>query len=120
MIRAGDAVVVLACAALVAASAVAFAPRGGTPRAALLETADGARLELPLDAPARVTRNGRRGPFTVEVADGRARFLDSDCAQKLCVRAGWLTRTGETAACAPNGAALTLVGGDPEFDAVTF
>lgn len=120
MIGRGDLVVIGACAALVAASAVLFAPPGGVAHTALVETADGERLALPLDRDATHALPGRRGRFTIEVRAGRARFLDSDCPQKLCVRSGWLERAGESSACVPNGASLTLIGDDPAYDALTF
>lgn len=120
MIGRGDLVVIAACAALVAASAVLLAPAGGVAHAALVETADGRRTALPLDRDATLAVAGRRGTTMVEVRAGRARVLDSDCPQKLCVRAGWLARAGEASACVPNGVSLTLVGADPDFDALTF
>ena len=116
----GDLAVIALCAAAVAGSAVALAPAGGAAHTALVETSDGQRATLALDRDARLELRGRRGPFTIEVRDGRARFLDSDCPQKLCVRVGWLERAGESSACVPNGASLTLVGDDPAYDALTF
>lgn len=116
----GDLVVVALCAALVAASAALLAPAGGVAHSALIETADGARTTLPLDHNTRVAVRGRRGVSLIEVAAGRARFLDSDCPQKLCVRAGWLVRAGESSACVPNGVSLILLGDDPDYDALTF
>lgn len=120
MISRGDLVVIALCAAVVAGSALAFAPAGGTAHTALIETRDGQRATMALAHDARLELRGRRGPFIIEVRDGRARFLNSDCPQKLCVRAGWLTHAGETSACVPNGASLTLVGDDPAYDALTF
>lgn len=120
LLRRGDLVVIALCVAFVAASALAFAPAGGVAHAALIETSAGARIELALDRDARHEVRGRRGPSVIEVAGGRARFLDSDCPQKLCVRAGWLERAGEASACVPNGVSLTLVGADPAYDALTF
>jgi hypothetical protein len=120
VISRGDLVVVALCAAAVAASAWALAPDGGVAHSALIETHDGRRTALALARDARLELRGRRGPFTIEVRGGRARFLDSDCPQKLCVRAGWLSRAGESSACVPNGASLTLIGDDRDYDALTF
>ena len=115
----GDLVVVALCAALVAASAVALAPAGGIARTALVETRRGERQALALDHDAVLRVAGTRGVSVIEVRGGRARFLDSDCPQKLCVRAGWLARAGEASACVPNGVSLRLVGFDPDYDAVS-
>jgi hypothetical protein len=119
MIGRGDALVIALCAALVAASfAWSTRPRG-TPHSALVETSAGERRELPLARDGRFTFAGRRGPAIVEVRGGRARFLDSSCHQKLCVRAGWLARAGDASACLPNGVTLRLLGDEPAYDAVT-
>jgi len=115
----GDALVLAACAALIAASFVLLAPRAGVARSALVETSRGERRELALDRDARLAFVGRRGLTTVEVRDRQARILDSACEQKLCLRAGWLVRAGESSACLPNGVTLRLLGADPDYDALT-
>lgn len=116
----GDALVVAACAAAVLASATAFGPARGVARVALIETRDGQSARMALDHDATLSIVGRRGPSTIEVRAGRARFVDSPCPQKLCVRAGWLERAGDSSACVPNGVSLRLLGDDPAYDAITY
>ena len=41
--------------------------------------------------------------------DGRIRFEDSDCPDKICIKTGWLSKVGHTAACLPNEVFLKIV-----------
>jgi hypothetical protein len=45
-------------------------------------------------------------------ADGKIRFEDSDCPDKVCINAGYLSISGQFAACLPNGVILKIIGGD--------
>lgn len=45
---------------------------------------------------------------TVQVEKGRIRFLKSDCPDQICVKAGWLEKTGDFAACLPNKAIIII------------
>lgn len=45
----------------------------------------------------------------IQVSGGRIRFYSSTCRDKICVRAGYLSRPGETAACLPNKVAIKIV-----------
>ncbi len=42
-------------------------------------------------------------------ADGRIRFEESDCPDKICIKTGWLDKVGQTAACLPNEVFLKIV-----------
>ena len=47
---------------------------------------------------------------TVAVEPGAIRFSASDCANHLCLRAGKLTRAGQSAACLPNQTLIRVTG----------
>jgi hypothetical protein len=120
LVRPADAVVV-ALAALLVGAAWASLWSGGGPAEFALITAHGApvqRVALAEDAALEV--RGRLGPSLLEVRGGRVRFVDSPCVARYCVHAGWLSRTGQVAACLPNGVVLEVTGGEREFDAVSF
>ena len=51
-------------------------------------------------------------------SDGRIRFERSSCPDKICVNYGWLRRSGEVAACLPNGFVLKIVSPDAEHDTI--
>ena len=44
----------------------------------------------------------------LEVQDGKIRFKDSTCPDKICIKAGFLSRPGESAACLPNKVAVKI------------
>ena len=93
--------------ALAVSLALAFLP-GGEGRA--VEVA-----ALPLD---RDTEYACRG-LTVVIKDGTAYVKDADCPDKLCEKAGPLTKAGDVAVCLPNRVTLTVTG-TPAADGVTY
>lgn len=80
--------------------------------AAVVTTAQGS-FTLPLGQDATRALTGKGGiRVTLEVAGGRVRFAASDCPDKVCVHSGWLSRSGQTAACVPAGIAVRVTGGE--------
>ncbi len=43
------------------------------------------------------------------ISGGRIRFYSSTCRDKICVKAGFLSRPGESAACLPNKVVIKIV-----------
>ena len=54
----------------------------------------------------------------IEVSREGARFVSSPCPDQVCVKAGLLTRAGETAVCLPQRVSVRITGG-AGTDAVT-
>ncbi|NIR59826.1 MAG: NusG domain II-containing protein [Gammaproteobacteria bacterium] len=116
----GDFLVTGAAAALVAGLYLALWD-GGAPGARARVTVSGeAPRTVALDRDRRLTLDGPLGPTTLEVRDGRIRFTASPCRKKVCVRAGWLARAGEFAACLPNGVSVQVLGAARRFDAINY
>lgn len=44
---------------------------------------------------------------TIEAKQGKIRFLNSQCPDKICVKTGWLTRDGHIAVCMPAKTVVT-------------
>ncbi|MBE0475526.1 MAG: NusG domain II-containing protein [Coriobacteriia bacterium] len=65
---------------------------------------------------ARLKVAGSRGELVVEVAGGRARVLEADCPDQVCVRSGW-SSAGRPVVCAPNRVVIESAGGS--LDAVS-
>ena len=63
---------------------------------------------------------GDLGNSTLEIKQGKVRFISSPCRAKICVHAGWIQSSGQLIACVPNGVLVELVGGTKEFDAINF
>lgn len=64
--------------------------------------------------------SGRRGDSVLRIENGRIRFLDSPCRNRVCVHSGWHSHSGESAACVPNGVSIQLSGGGEPIDAIAF
>ena len=92
----------------------------GTATVLRIQTADKAASTTPLTPDRHVQVAGRIGESTIEIRQGRARFLDSPCPGKVCVHSGWLSQAGQLAACLPNRISIQLLGNRPRFDAINF
>lgn len=116
--RRGDVIPALLCLALAAVLLILQLPRG-IGDAVRVQTPDG-DVWLPLDADAERTFRGENGSsLTVTVADGRVCVSYADCPDQVCVNTGWLSASGQTAACLPAGILLTVEArGTHEPDAV--
>ena len=75
----------------------------------------------PVGSDITVSIAGPIGETIVRIEDRAVYVVDSACRDKICVRMGALERTGEWAACLPNGVMIQIVGdlGDG-IDAVTY
>ncbi|MDI6692828.1 MAG: NusG domain II-containing protein [Anaerosomatales bacterium] len=112
------AVVVLACAALLATPiAAAREHRSSSGNDVVVQGPEGTR-RLPLDADGSCTVRGLRGRVVVAVSSGSVRVVESSCHDQVCVHAGSISRPGQAIACIPNGVIVTVEGEERELDAV--
>ncbi len=58
------------------------------------------------------------GSNVLEVKDGRARLIEANCPNHLCIRQGWVSRRGQSIVCLPNRLTVTVMGGDGSYDLV--
>lgn len=56
--------------------------------------------------------------LTVESADGCVDVTQSDCPNQDCKHSAAITRSGQSIVCLPARISITLVGANPEFDAI--
>ena len=75
---------------------------------ALVTVVDGESLTIPLDQD-EIYHIDARLPVTLEVKDGRIRFIDSQCPDLLCEGFGFISSEGEQATCMPAGVNVTIV-----------
>ncbi len=66
--------------------------------------------ELDLMANRTMQVPGPLGETTVQIAQGRVRIAADPSPRQYCVKAGWLTETGQTAICLPNRTSIELTG----------
>lgn len=91
--------------------------------AALVEVRVGGESvgRYPLMQNRRLQIEGRMGISELAIEDGRVRFLHSPCRNQICVHSGWLSHSGDAAACLPNRVSLSLLGEAGEsLDGVAF
>lgn len=116
-LRGADLLVLVLAVGLVGWSYVHFWQ--AEPAASLVVWVDGSReASLPLIESRTLEIEGALGTSRIEVAPGRARFLDSPCETKRCVHTGWIDQGGMVAACLPNRVSLHLQGRDRRYDAI--
>lgn len=114
-----DRVVVGLALTLVAWLYAAFWTQGkGAEVAVLVNGVESRRLPLAQNQIFEVA--GRIGTNKLEINGGQVRFVASPCTGKQCIHAGHLRRSGEFAACLPNGVSVYVVGMATEFDAINF
>ena len=71
---------------------------------------------------ARIIRvEGPLGVTEIEISADGARVVRAPCRNEICVRAGWIRRTGEVTVCIPNRVLLRLEGprSGPRLDGVS-
>ena len=57
---------------------------------------------------------------TILIEKGRIRFEEANCPDLLCVKTGWLSKKGDTAACVPNRTVIKIAGDNTKVDGVTY
>ncbi len=86
--------------------------KGGAPSQAVLycEGEEVGRIALSeVDSPYTIEL-GDNPAAVVQVEPGRIRYLSAGCPDQLCVRAGWLSKPGDTAACLPARTVISIEG----------
>ena len=70
-----------------------------------------------------LSRDGRYelngGTNILVIQDGEAYLIEADCPDKLCVRQGKISSTGQVITCLPNRLTVTVYGADNGVDIVT-
>jgi hypothetical protein len=98
---------------LVAAGGIVLMSGGGEAQTAIIRQDGVVVREVPLG----VNQTFWVGDVEIMVKDGAIAFIESDCPNKECIHAGWLSSPGDTAACLPNRISITL-SGESEVDTI--
>ncbi|MDD4237270.1 MAG: NusG domain II-containing protein [Desulfotomaculaceae bacterium] len=56
----------------------------------------------------------------VEIKDGQVRVKEADCPNQICVKTGWLSKTGQISFCAPNKLKVIIKGESNGVDATSY
>ena len=115
--RAGDALAVALVALLAAVVFLCFLPKQSAEADAVEVYLDGELVKtLPLDENVEFTLDGKYHN-TVTVRQGKVAITESDCPGEDCVACGWVSGSGRSIVCLPNGVEIRVVadGGDVDF-----
>lgn len=76
--------------------------------------------QLDLKASQEITATGSIGKTTIKIDQGEAQVIHSDCPEKICIKTGKITRTGEIIVCVPNKVVVKIAGkANNQFDVIT-
>lgn len=106
---------ILFIAALLAAS-LFYMFRGSTGEKRLYLIQDNIKTEVELKTDTLKLDNGS---VLIEVTEEGARFVESNCPNKICIKQGWVTGCGETAVCVPKHIALVMECREQDYDAIS-
>ncbi len=67
----------------------------------------------------KVSVEGALGVSVLEIRNGKVRFIDSPCTNKVCIRSGWFSRAGGFTACLPNKVSMEITG-KVRYDSINF
>lgn len=113
--------IILASAVVVAALAVVmsqmiFLKKEGT--YALVQVQQEQRYRLNLQKETELVVEDETGFNKIKVKDGAVAVTEADCPDKVCVRTGYISKTGEVIACLPHELTVTISGADAKEDAM--
>ncbi|NPV39433.1 hypothetical protein BREVNS_1713 [Brevinematales bacterium NS] len=81
---------------------------------------EGRRYRYPLDEERVFEWQSSHGRGKVEIKGGKVRMLESTCRDQICVKKGWIFRTGDAILCMPNHVVVEIVGEEKEeWDGIT-
>lgn len=92
----------------------------GAPDRLIATVGDGRPSQvLPLAPDRKIELKGPLGKTVLQTLDGVLRVLSSPCPNKICIRMGDASQSGQVLVCVPNRVSVRLAGGDGEgLDAV--
>lgn len=94
----------------------------GTRRIAVIKQDNKVIRKIDIDKvkkPEYINVSGRYDDVIL-IENGRIRFQDADCPDKICVKTGWLTQKGDMAVCLPNHTTVKIEGQADNVDGVAY
>lgn len=104
-----DFLVFLVAVLVIAAFSILAYERSGPPTTVEIRSDRGDQV-YPLNEDRTITVPGPLGDTILEIRGGAVRFVESPCRDKICIAAGFLSETGQWAACLPNRVFATVSG----------
>jgi len=85
-----------------------------------IRVADKVYATFSLNQQRKINVTGSIGETTIQISQGKVRFLHAPCHNQYCVQQAWLTRAGQVAICLPNQVTLALLGDKPLYDSLNY
>lgn len=67
-----------------------------------------------MDKNKTITIKGKIGITVIEIKDGKFRFKESPCKNKICIHSGWISLENLSVACLPNKVSAYIFNEDNE------
>ena len=77
-------------------------------KSAFVEMIGGKTQTISLETDGVYHIEGAKLPVTLEVTDGKIRFIDSQCPDHLCEGFGWVQTEYDSAVCVPAGVSVRV------------
>lgn len=119
-IKRSDVFVIFLTLLLIFSTFLAFRPKSEEGRVAVITVDGKTEMQMDLNLQDDCIFTLETNPVvTLQVKDGKIRFTDSKCPDSTCEKAGFLSKVGDTAACVPAKAVVTVKGNNTSgIDAV--
>jgi hypothetical protein len=104
----GDIAILLLSLAVIVGSFRPYGDINGKPEVHVRVGDQAYVYDLSVDTFATFT--GPVGETTIEIADGKVHVHDSDCRNKVCISAGWISKPGQWIVCLPNNVFVMIEG----------
>jgi len=109
-LKPGDFVILIISVAIILLSMRSFGEFSGKPEVRV--RAGGKQWVYDLSVDTRATFDGPVGSTTMEIEGGKVHVHDSDCRNKVCIAAGWISRPGQWIICLPNDVFILIEGSE--------
>ncbi len=76
--------------------------------------------EISLSSVSKKTQFSLDNGVVITAENGKIYFSQSDCRDKICVKTGEISKTGEAAVCAPNKTVIEIKGADRADSIITY
>lgn len=60
----------------------------------------------------------KSGVEEIEIKDYKIRAISASCANKLCIKQGWISHAGDMIVCIPNKLVIKIIGENKEVDLI--
>lgn len=119
-IEIGDWIIIVLSLALIVSTTLLFRSVGGEPE--IHVRSGGKQWIYDLSVDRMATFSGPVGETTIEIKGGKVHVLSSDCRNKVCIAAGWISKTGQWIICLPNDVFVSIEGSftEGEVDDTSF